>query len=81
MSGVFDRGDRIDFFESPSVWSSLVFLLWFSLGAGSSSLRSTSPLTCLRLGVSSSSEAELVAPALPLITFFASAGALGVVLL
>ena len=76
MSGDFERGGRIDFLESSSRLSSVVFLLWLTPSANPSSFRSTSPLACLCLGVPSSSEAQLVAPALPLITFFTCAGAL-----
>ena len=77
MSGDFERGGRLVFFESPSLWSSWFFLLWFPMGNGSSSFRSTSLLAGLGFGVSSSSDEELVTPTLPLIAFFDCVGVLG----
>ena len=84
MGGVFD----LVFFEWPALWSALFCLLWFPMGSESSSLRSTSLLfglcsdplktgSKITVGVSSSSEEELVAPALPLIALFGWVGVPG----
>ena len=77
MSGDLRLGKGLVFFESPSRWSSWFFLLWFPMGNGSSSFRSTSLFAGWYFGVSSSSDEKLVTPALPLIAFFGCVGVLG----